>query len=95
MRRYAPDIRIFVPALPAVGTVLDQHISLGIAPGLAVLAIFAGWLGAVVGIGDGAVIVPALVLAFRFDTKVAVASSPVAVVATSAAAGSAYTGPAS
>ncbi len=56
------------------------------------LGIFAGWLGAVVGIGGGVVIVPALVLLFHFDTKVAVASSLVAVVATSAAAGSAYAG---
>lgn len=59
---------------------------------LAALGIFAGWLGAVVGIGGGVVVVPVLVLAFGFDTRVAVASSLVAVVATSVAAGSAYVG---
>lgn len=59
---------------------------------LAGLGLFAGWLGAVVGIGGGVVIVPALVLAFGFDTRVAVAASLVAVVATSAASGSAYAG---
>lgn len=59
---------------------------------LIVLGLFAGWLGAVVGIGGGVVIVPALVLAFGFDIRVAVAASLVAVVATSTAAGSAYVG---
>lgn len=63
-----------------------------IAVWLVVLGLGAGWLGAVVGIGGGIVIVPALVLGFGFNTKVAVASSLVAVVATSAAAGSAYVG---
>ncbi len=90
--RYTPNIRTFLPALPTLATVLHQHISPADAIGLAVLGIFAGWLGAVVGIGGGVVIVPALVLLFHFDTKVAVASSLVAVVATSAAAGSAYAG---
>lgn len=77
---------------PLLAVVLHEHVSALIALGLAGLGLFAGWLGAVVGIGGGVVIVPALVLAFGFDTKVAVASSLVAVVATSAAAGSAYAG---
>ncbi len=59
---------------------------------LAVVGVFAGWLGAVVGIGGGVVIVPVLVLAFGFDIRLAVATSLVAVVATSTAAGSAYVG---
>ena len=59
---------------------------------LLVVGVFAGWLGAVVGIGGGIVIVPVLVLAFGFDIRVAVATSLVAVVATSTAAGSAYVG---
>lgn len=85
------DIGTFsAPLLLAVD--LHQHVDLPIALGLAGLGVFAGWLGAVVGIGGGVVIVPALVLAFGFDTKVAVASSLVAVVATSAAAGSSYAG---
>lgn len=59
---------------------------------LAALGIFAGWLGAIIGIGGGIIIVPTLVLAFGFDIRVAVATSLVAVVATSTAAGSAYVG---
>lgn len=59
---------------------------------LVLLGLFAGWLGAVIGIGGGIVIVPVLVLAFGFDIRVAVATSLVAVVATSTAAGSAYVG---
>lgn len=87
-----PYISTFLSAPTLLGVVLHQHVDLPIALGLAALGLFAGWLGAVVGIGGGVVIVPALVLAFGFDTKVAVASSLVAVVATSAAAGSAYAG---
>jgi uncharacterized membrane protein YfcA len=60
--------------------------------GLIALGGVAGWLGAVIGIGGGVVIVPALVLGFGFDIRIAVASSLVAVVATSTAAGSAYVG---
>lgn len=59
---------------------------------LAVLGVFAGGLGAIIGIGGGVIIVPVLVLAFGFDIRVAVATSLVAVVATSTAAGSAYVG---
>lgn len=64
----------------------------GTAIGLIALGLFAGWLGAVVGIGGGVIIVPALVLAFGYDIRIAVAASLVAVVATSTAAGSAYVG---
>jgi uncharacterized membrane protein YfcA len=67
-------------------------VSLLTALGLIVLGLFAGWLGAVVGIGGGVVIVPVLVLAFGYDIRIAVAASLVAVVATSTAAGSAYVG---
>lgn len=59
---------------------------------LVLLGVFAGWLGAVVGIGGGVVIVPALVLGFGYGIRLAVAASLVAVVATSTAAGSAYVG---
>lgn len=71
---------------------LHEQVGLGLAAGLAALGIFAGWLGAAIGIGGGVIVVPALVLGFGFDTKVAVATSLIAVVATSAAAGSAYAG---
>ncbi len=47
-----------------------------------------GWLGALVGIGGGIVLVPALVLVFDVPTHVAIATSLISVVATSAAAGS-------
>ena len=58
--------------------------SLGVATAfeLAALGLFAGWLGAMIGIGGGVVIVPVLVLLFGFDIKLAVATSLVAVVAT-------------
>ncbi len=69
-----------------------MDLSLPIILALAVLGLFAGWLGAVIGIGGGVVIVPLLVLVFGFDIRVAVATSLVAVVATSTAAGSAYVG---
>ncbi len=59
---------------------------------LVVLGLGAGWLGAIIGIGGGIVIVPMLVLAFGFDIRIAVATSLVAVVATSTAASSAYVG---
>ena len=57
---------------------------------LVALGLFAGWLGAMVGIGGGVIVVPALVLLFGVDIKVAVATSLVAVIATSAAAVSVY-----
>ncbi len=60
--------------------------------GLLVLGIGAGALGALVGIGGGVVIVPVLLLAFGFDVRIAVATSLLAVVATSVAAGSVHLG---
>lgn len=68
------------------------HVSPLHAAGLAALGLFAGWLGAVIGIGGGVVVVPAMVAGFGYDIRVAVATSLVAVVATSTAAGSAYVG---
>jgi uncharacterized membrane protein YfcA len=49
-------------------------------------------LGAMVGIGGGVLLVPALTLGFDIDLKIAIATSLVAVVATSTAAGSVYIG---
>lgn len=57
---------------------------------LAASGVAAGALGALVGIGGGIVMVPTLVLGFGFDIKVAVATSLLAVVATSTAAGATY-----
>ncbi|HEX9978221.1 MAG TPA: sulfite exporter TauE/SafE family protein, partial [Acidimicrobiia bacterium] len=56
------------------------------------LGVGAGWLGALIGIGGGVVIVPVLVLLFGVDIRVAVAASLVAVIATSTSAGSVYLG---
>lgn len=61
--------------------------------GLLALGLGAGTLGALVGVGGGVVIVPALLLVFGFDVRVAVATSLLAVVGTSVAAGSARPGP--
>ncbi len=69
-----------------------MNLSLVAASALLLLGLFAGWLGAVIGIGGGVIIVPILVLGFGFDIRVAVATSLVAVIATSTAAGSAYVG---
>ena len=57
---------------------------------LLALGVFAGWLGSVVGIGGGVIIVPTLVLAFGFATTEAVAVSLVGVTANSVAASSTY-----
>jgi len=59
---------------------------------LALSGAAAGALGALVGIGGGVLLVPTLVLLFRVSPHVAVATSLVAVVATSTAAGSVYVG---
>jgi len=59
---------------------------------LAVVGFLAGGLGALVGIGGGVVLVPALVLLFGVDIRIAVATSLVSVVATSTSAGSVYVG---
>ncbi|MFO0679295.1 MAG: sulfite exporter TauE/SafE family protein [Polyangiaceae bacterium] len=59
---------------------------------LAFAGFFAGGLGALVGVGGGVLLVPALVLVFHVPFPVAVAASLVAVVATSTSAGSVYVG---
>lgn len=56
------------------------------------LGIGAGLLGARIGIGGGVVLVPALVVGFGVDPKIAIATSLLAVIATSTAAGSVYVG---
>lgn len=59
---------------------------------LAGIGVAAGVLGALVGIGGGVIVVPCLILLFGVNIRVAVATSLVAVVATSTAAGSVYVG---
>jgi uncharacterized membrane protein YfcA len=56
------------------------------------IGIAAGVLGALLGIGGGLLVIPALVLGFDVPVKAAVAASLVSVVATSTAAGSVYVG---
>ncbi len=58
--------------------------------GLVLLGLLSGSLGALVGIGGGVVIVPALTILFGFDIKTAIAASLVAVVVTSITASGRY-----
>ncbi len=64
----------------------------GMLAGLAGVGAFAGALGAVIGIGGGVLLVPALTLLFDVPPHIAVATSLVGVIATSTAAGSVYVG---
>jgi hypothetical protein len=57
---------------------------------LFVAACFAGFFGALLGVGGGIFIVPVMVLVFHLPMKIAVAASIVSVIATSNAGGSAY-----
>ena len=59
---------------------------------LAASGMLAGFIGSLLGIGGGIVVVPLLTLGFGVDIKIAIASSLIAVVATSTAAGSVYVG---
>jgi hypothetical protein len=58
--------------------------------GLVLLGLVSGSLGALVGIGGGVVIVPALTILFGFDIKTAIAASLVAVAVTSITASGRY-----
>lgn len=53
-------------------------------------AMLSGFLGALLGVGGGIFIVPAMVLLFHLPIKIAVAASIVSVIATSNAGGSSY-----
>jgi uncharacterized membrane protein YfcA len=53
-------------------------------------AFFAGFLGALTGLGGGVVIVPMLVLLFHVDLRYAIGASLVSVIATSSGAAAAY-----
>jgi uncharacterized membrane protein YfcA len=64
--------------------------SVGFALSLAGAACVAGFFGALLGVGGGIFIVPAMVLGFHLPIKIAVAASIVSVIATSNAGGSSY-----
>ena len=53
-------------------------------------AVCAGFLGALLGVGGGVIVVPVMVLMFHLPMKIAVATSIVSVIATSNAGGSKY-----
>lgn len=54
------------------------------------VSVFAGVAGAILGLGGGIIIVPALTLLFGYDIRIAVAASAVSVIATSSGAAVAY-----
>ncbi len=57
---------------------------------IALGAFFAGFLGALTGLGGGVVIVPLLVLVFHVDLRYAIGASLISVIATSSGAAAAY-----
>lgn len=57
---------------------------------LTLLALAAGFIGAILGLGGGIILVPGLTLLFHYDVKVAIATSLVSVIATSSAAATVY-----
>ncbi len=63
---------------------------LGFALGIFGLSVGAGFLGALVGIGGGIVVVPALTLIYGFPIRYAIGASIVSVIATSSGAAAAY-----
>jgi uncharacterized membrane protein YfcA len=58
--------------------------------GLFAAACLAGFFGALLGVGGGIFIVPAMVLGFHLPIEIAIAASIVSVIATSNAGGSSY-----
>jgi uncharacterized membrane protein YfcA len=54
------------------------------------ISVFAGLLGALLGLGGGIIVVPALTLLFHIDIKYAIGASIVSVIATSSGAAAAY-----
>jgi uncharacterized membrane protein YfcA len=69
-----------------------MHLAWPMILALAAVGMGAGFLGALVGIGGGVILVPALSILFDIDLKIAIATSLICVVATSTAAGSVYVG---
>ncbi len=57
---------------------------------LIIIAIIAGLIGSLLGIGGGLIIIPILVFLFHIDIKIAIGASIISVIATSSGAASAY-----
>src|SRR5512135_1719403 len=57
-----------------------------------VMALVVGFLGSMLGIGGGVLIIPLLTLLFGVDIKTAIGASIISVIATSSAAGAVYVG---
>jgi len=57
---------------------------------LAVVSVFAGLLGSLIGLGGGVIVVPALTLLYHVDIRLAIGASIVSVIATSSGAAAAY-----
>lgn len=57
---------------------------------LGVLGVFAGFLGGLLGVGGGVIVVPILVLVFELDTRIAVGTSLVMIIFTALSATLAY-----
>ena len=57
---------------------------------LLVTAIVAGFLGAILGLGGGIIVVPVLTLVYKIDIRYAIAASLVSIVATSSGAAASY-----
>lgn len=54
------------------------------------IAIFAGFLGAILGLGGGIIIIPALTLLFGIDIRYAIAASLISIIATSSGAAASF-----
>jgi uncharacterized protein len=74
------------PLIPLTGSIAIGEVLLS----LVILAIAAGFVGSLVGVGGGIILVPALVLIFGVELHLAIAASLVAVTANSCGAASTY-----
>ena len=55
-----------------------------------IISVFAGFLGSLLGLGGGIIVVPALTLFFNIDIRYAVAASLISIIATSSGAAASF-----